>query len=1479
MSYPIKPVKEIDFNILTKNILKRITKFPTSGIIKDDTDNNGNKKDTVLDPRMGVSNYESACDTCKLNDVYCPGHFGHINLARPVYHIGYIMQIKMILECICIRCAALKVDKTSDNVQNILKHKTGINRLSAIRDISKDLKNCRICNTPLPKIKIINKKEEHLLEFNAEFIENKKVLLTNDYMYSLFSLINDEDCIVLGLNPQFSRPVDLFYTYFPVPPVPSRPSVKATAKIVSDDIITQLLINMIKHNNYINSSKESQGVELKIRLLQYYANIIYSNNNKYASKLENSNKPTNGIIEKIKNKKGLIRSNLMGKRNNYTARTVITGDPMLDDEQVGIPIYIAKTLTYQEIVNKNNFDKMKQYYENGPDKWPGANYVIPRNNYNGTYSNPIDIKFNKRNYQLKIGDKLERHMMDGDIVFFNRQPSLHKYSMMAMKAKIIDNPNYTTFRFNVGITEPFHADFDGDEMTITIPRSEESKIEIEQLTSLKHLLVNTQTSTTTIGCKLDTLTSSYILSKFEDKIPANRVMNILSYLTQTPNISDFIVDKNKLYTGKELLSFILPKKLNVNDKLCTIQDGQLIKGLLGKEQLKEKSENSILRIILDLYDENEAITFLDNLQKLLNMYLLQKGITFGVKDIETPSDVHEKAAVIIKDAFLDVGKMTTEIENDPSIITSEVYEEQVRNKLSNTRDTCGQLIMHLFNDKSNIEIMRNAGTSGKIKPVNIAKNVIVDAQNESFGERPHKTDGRRTQCYFCRDIDMPYERGYDSNSFYHGLNPFEFIWNAYTAREGIIDIQIHTPDSGYVQRKFVKILEDYHIDYDGLVKNVNNGIVQFVYSDSNIDASKQYICFINILKMDDDEIKDKYIFNNDELKEFNDYTKKDNDDFYEYLIKTRDFVRNQRLKLIYNYQSFDELCKFYLPVSLNKIKSLMKYGKKSDLSPKYIINKINELLEHKNTYLLCIRQCDVNNKSIKMNDEILIKTVLRLYLFDTLAPKRCIYDYKINKDNFDNIITDIIKTINNSLINPGEMVGVMAGTSLCENITQTNLNSHHLTGVSSKTAANAGFPRIEEIINYTKINEKSIKDDNIPGQKKKGVKTPQTYIYFNDKTKNDKGYIDQITTYVRQTKLNEIYDSIEVYYDPENKHKLENPNIFKINDNRYTFYTNNFNSLPWLLTIKLQKDMMLLKHIQLLDIIVKIIEMWTIITNKEKSSKIIKKAQNNLKKMISNIIQMSIAQNDDNDEENIIQIRFNMVNYSYEIIELFADFILDYTLIKGLSNIKESNTEQMKYISFDNDKHKVDESKSEYYITTAGINIEAIRNLRNVDLLRTRINDIETIYNTYGIETVRTLLIDELNELTNNNVMFNHISLVVDYMTREGYILSIDRHGLDKSESSLLNRISFEKPGTKILSACLFNQVDNLNGVSGRIMTGRTMRGGTGYCDLMFNTDLVMNSEYTDYNNMDNNTEVINDEYNALIEAEMDNEDDDIFIP
>lgn len=1460
--YPIKPVQSIDFSILTKDNISKISKFPDSGItVPELYENSVIKHNGLLDPKMGTSRMEIVCETCRLNNKYCPGHFGHINLAYPLVHIGYMPYIKTILGCVCIRCSALKIYPQNQNFQKLIKNAKGVKRLDIVKNLTKDIKNCRICNAQHPKIKILNKKDKQIIDFNAEYTtttgQPSRILqLTNEYIYTIFKNISDQDCIYMGLEPKKSRPEDLFYTYFPVPPIPSRPSAKVPGLNDRDDPITNKLVQIIRNNNDIISSKDQAGIENKIRMAQYYANVIFSNNNQYSLKLETSNAPDDGIIEKIKSKEGIIRNNLMGKRNNYTARTVITGDPMLDDDQVGIPLFIAQKLTFTEIVTKNNIARLTQYLKNGPNKYPGANAYIPL--IDGEYPKHIDLKMVQRPIELKYGDKLERHMIDGDIVFFNRQPSLHKYSMMALKAKIFDNPDYTTFRFNVGITEPFHADFDGDAMTITIPRCTESKIEIEKITSIKYNLVNTQTSTTTIGCKLDTLTAIYILTKFEKNISADRVMNILSYLEHTDNISDFVVDKKKVYTGKELFSFILPKKLNIKDKNFTIKDGELIDGIIGKTELKEKQENSILRIILDLYDEDEAKIFFDNVQKLLNIYFINRGITFGIQDVEMAEDILKKGNTIIQDTFLEVGKQTTEIENDPSLIPAENYEMYISGLLDNTRSKGAVLVKNTFDKMGNLEILRSAGTNGKIKDENIAKNLIVDGQNLSENQRLPKLDNRRTQPYFCRDIDMPYERGYNSNSFYHGFNTYEFIWNAYTAREGLINIQLKTPDSGYVQRKFVKSLEDYHIDYDGLVKNVNDGIVQFVYSDSNIDATRQYKCKINVLMMDDNEVKEKYTFTDDELKQFKDFSKKDNDDYYKYLIEARDIIRDRQLRLHSDFIAFDNLCKFYLPVSLNKIKSLIKPSSRSDLSPKYVIDKINDLLKHENTSLLCIRKSDISNKSVKIQDEQTIKLVLKLYLMDVLGPKKCINEYKLTKNNFDEILADFIKSFKKSLINPGEMVGVIAATSLCENVTQTNLNSHHLTGVSTKTAANAGFDRMLEIFNYSK-----------------NIKTPQTTIHFNNKAKGNENFIKQVATFIRQTILSEIYDSVNAYYDPNNEHKTDGcTNIFKMSDTgMYPYYTNDFNKLPWLIVIKLQKDMMLLKNIQLLDIIIKFLELWN---NKEL---IVKKSQIVLRKMFNSIINMSIASNNDNDEENIIHIRFNMVDYNYETVETFTNFILEYTLIKGIDNIKEADTESMQFTTFDNPTHKLDETQKEYFIRTIGINIDKIRRLRNVDQNRTKINDIETIYKTYGIEATRMMLIDELNSLTGNQVMFNHISLIVDYMTRDGYILSIDRNGLDKSESSLLNKISFEKPGPKILNACLFNESDNLNGVSGRIMTGRLMRGGTGYCNLMFNTDMVMNSEYTDYNAVDVNNDVVNEEYNSMIESEMNIEDEGIFIP
>jgi DNA-directed RNA polymerase beta' subunit len=435
------------------------------------------------------------------------------------------------------------------------------------------------------------------------------------------------------------------------------------------------------------------------------------------------------------------------------------------------------------------------------------------------------------------------------------------------------------------------------------------------------------------------------------------------------------------------------------------------------------------------------------------------------------------------------------------------------------------------------------------------------------------------------------------------------------------------------------------------------------------------------------------------------------------------------------------------------------------------------------------------------------------------------------------------------------MVGIKVGQSLCENITQANLRSHHLTGVKSKTAANSGTSRITEILNYTKE-----------------IKTPRMILYFDKEYQDNKEIIDQVKAYIKQTILLEIRDSIEIYYDPKCEYK-KNDNIgsaFYQTGSSSDSCIENMDSLPWLIRIKLSKEELLLKKIELINILTQFYTSW------DNRFENIKKNRE-LKILFESIIKCGIASNNDNNIIPIIHIRFDMVNYNLNILHNFIDLVIDKIKIKGIENIVEVDSQNISFTTFDNETHKLDNSKKENTIITAGINIESMRNLKFVDVNRSVINDIEKIYINFGIEAARYAIIDELMQLTGYKVNYNHFSILVDYMTRDGIIISIDRNGLGKTNASLFNKITFEKPVDQLITASLFNEIDDLNGVSSRIATGRTIKGGTGICDILFNTDMVINSEYID--NDENIKEFIDIENKELINDIINNDNDDIFIP
>lgn len=492
-----KPIKRIDFTLLGNDEVKAMSaideKRDPFGIDHADLyDNMEPRRGGLIDPRMGVINKYQECATCGLDD--CVGHFGHIELAESAFHIGFLPWVKKILSCICLKCSKLLVNKNEDDMMEMLKNKSGKQRLAIVRNLVKNVSYCSKpgygCGTPVAKIKEEKKKSTGAISLIAELTfkgskgsegGDKKIkqILTPEDCYIKLKNISDVDCMILGIDPKKSRPEDMIYKIFPVPPVQVRPSAKVDfmSSSTREDDLTHKLADIIKANIRIRKFKEtlteatSKYAQDHIYLLQYHVATYFDNESVSLPRSEQRGKATKAISSRLKGKEGRIRGNLMGKRVDFSGRTVITPDPTIDINQLGVPIKVAMTLTFPEVVTPQNIDYLQQLVRNGRNKYPGANFVFPVSSFaKGKRILPIDLRYRKDKVELRFGDVVERHIVDDDFVLLNRQPTLHKLSMMGHRIKVIHNYKLQTFRLNVAVTTPYNADFDGD-MFILSPKA------------------------------------------------------------------------------------------------------------------------------------------------------------------------------------------------------------------------------------------------------------------------------------------------------------------------------------------------------------------------------------------------------------------------------------------------------------------------------------------------------------------------------------------------------------------------------------------------------------------------------------------------------------------------------------------------------------------------------------------------------------------------------------------------------------------------------------------------------------------------------------------------------------------------------------------------------------------------------------------------------------------------------------------------
>jgi len=418
----------------------------------------------LFDPRMGVLEPGLICPTDGLDYMKTPGYHGHIELARPVFYIQYLNTILKVLRCVCFKCSKILISKEkykqAMKLQGEARWKYVFGLCNKINRCGEDTEDGCGCLQPT-KIR-----KEGFASIFAEWKNDSDggepivIKLIPELVLKIFKRISDDDITFMGFSPLWSRPDWMICQVMIVPPPAIRPSVKHDAQQRSEDDLSHILVNIIKTNKTLQEKIQANApanvVDDWTTVLQYYVATQVDNKIPGVSSVaQRSGRPLKSIKDRLNGKGGRMRGNLMAKRVDFSARSVITADPNISIRELGIPMKVAKNITKPVVVNSMNKNFLLSLVRNGPDIFPGAKILDKKN------GESITLRYIDRDsIVLEEGDVVHRHMMDGDAILFNRQPTLHRMSMMCHIARIMKRGD--TFRMNVADTKPYNADFDGD---------------------------------------------------------------------------------------------------------------------------------------------------------------------------------------------------------------------------------------------------------------------------------------------------------------------------------------------------------------------------------------------------------------------------------------------------------------------------------------------------------------------------------------------------------------------------------------------------------------------------------------------------------------------------------------------------------------------------------------------------------------------------------------------------------------------------------------------------------------------------------------------------------------------------------------------------------------------------------------------------------------------------------------------------------
>jgi DNA-directed RNA polymerase II subunit RPB1 len=962
--------------------------------------------------------------------------------------------------------------------------------------------------------------------------------------------------------------------------------------------------------------------------------------------------------------------------------------------------------------------------------------------------------------------------------------------------------------------------FDGDEMNLHMPQDPESEAELKNLAAVPYQIVSPANNSSIIGIYQDSMLGSYLFSKENVKFTPRQAMNLLMMFNGI-NEAKLLKDMSKEggITNYDILSQIMPP-LSMKYKSVKIENGNYLGGQMDKGVLGARSKG-ILQRVCNEFGNMASAKFIDDLQNVVTEYMKNTGFSVGISDLISNQSTNDEIVKVITNKKTDVKNLIEQVqmgifENNTGKTNEEEFETQVNSILNQATSEAGKIGLKNLTEGNRFVTMVQAGSKGS--DLNISFMISCLGQQNVDGKRIPYGFEHRTLPHFTKYDDSPGARGFVESSYINGLSPQELFMHAMGGRIGLIDTAVKTSTTGYIQRRLIKALEDLKVEYDMTIRTNKNKIVQFQYGDDGIDTTKVEDQDIPIVEMSIQDIYNHYLIPEETNK-----------------VKTLSniFLKNTMTRVKKQQQDFalraNAIVKSMVEMRSVIVKNVFKNkGEKTLSSPVAFSHIINTTQG----------QCGINSstmvditplEAMKLIDNYYEKfhkmhyskptELFKVLYYYYLSPKELLLVKRFNKVALSLLLDTITLHYKRAIVTPGEMVGMIAGQSIGEVSTQMTLNTFHFAGVASKSNVTRGVPRIEEILALSSE-----------------IKNPSLSVYLKPEDERHKDKARTIMYMLEHTKLEEIVQSVEICFDPDDLNTLiemdrECIEQYKAFESlvdecaQQSLETDNSEKSKWIIRIVMDPEVMLEKNITMDDVNFTLKNCYD-----DKISCIY--SDFNADNLVFRIRMKEVISSSKTDKMK------NPLDQSDQIYILknFQEQLLQKVVLRGIEGINKVILRKV----LDNvvDINGVYQKQDIWVLDTIGTNLLDVLGVNFIDTTRTISNDIIEIYNVLGIEAARQAIYNELVEVVEFDgtyINYHNYSVLVDRMTFTHKLISIFRHGINNDNIGPIAKASFEETPEMFLKAARHAELDTLRGISANVMCGQEGHFGTAAFQVLLN--------------------------------------------